>query len=161
MQLSGMPWWLSVKNSPGNAGDRFNPWVRKVPWRRKWQPTLVSCLGIPMDREAWQATVHGVTKEWDSTSLLNSNNNILSFTNLLLASGLFSFLCFVSTFVAHVQHGQLHPVRSSNSPSMLILCQKDWKQLERVTSIVARDGFLHFDGNMQCYCFGKQSKSTN
>ena len=30
-----------VKDPPANAGDpRFNPWVRKIPWRRKWQPTL-------------------------------------------------------------------------------------------------------------------------
>ena len=21
--------------------QRFDPWVRKIPWRRKWQPTLV------------------------------------------------------------------------------------------------------------------------
>ena len=23
------------------ARPRFNPWVRKIPWRRKWQPTPV------------------------------------------------------------------------------------------------------------------------
>ena len=33
----------------------FDPWVKKIPWRRKWQPT---CLGNPMDRGAWWATVH-------------------------------------------------------------------------------------------------------
>ena len=35
---------LVVKNSPANAGfirDRFNPWVGKIAWRRKWQPTPV------------------------------------------------------------------------------------------------------------------------
>ena len=31
-----------VKNSPTNAGrPRFDPWVRKISWRRKWQPTPV------------------------------------------------------------------------------------------------------------------------
>ena len=25
-----------VKNLPANAGDRFNPWVGTIPWRRKW-----------------------------------------------------------------------------------------------------------------------------
>jgi len=34
-----------VKNPPANAGDvkrrGFNLWVRKIPWRRKWQPTPV------------------------------------------------------------------------------------------------------------------------
>ena len=33
-----------VKNPPANAGgsgDGFDPCVRKIPWRRKWQPTPV------------------------------------------------------------------------------------------------------------------------
>ena len=44
---------------------RFDPWVRKIPWRRKWQPLHYFCLGSPMDRGAWWATFHGVTKELD------------------------------------------------------------------------------------------------
>ena len=33
-----------VKTLPANAGDwGFNPWVKKIPWRRIWQPTLI-CL---------------------------------------------------------------------------------------------------------------------
>ena len=40
----------------------FNPWVRKIPWRRAWQPTPVFLLENPMDRGAWWATVHGVAK---------------------------------------------------------------------------------------------------
>jgi len=36
-----------VKNPPVNAGDAcsFDPWVRKIPWRRKWQPTPGFLLG--------------------------------------------------------------------------------------------------------------------
>ena len=35
-----------VKNLPASTGDsRFNPWVRKIPWRRKWQPTTVFLPG--------------------------------------------------------------------------------------------------------------------
>ena len=30
-----------VKNPPASAGHGFDPWVRKIPWRRKWQSTLV------------------------------------------------------------------------------------------------------------------------
>ena len=37
--------WTVVKNLPANAGDfrdaGFDPWVRKMPWRRAWQPTPV------------------------------------------------------------------------------------------------------------------------
>ena len=40
----------------------FDPWVRKIPRRRKWQPTRYSCLGNPKDREAWYSAVQGVTK---------------------------------------------------------------------------------------------------
>ena len=35
---------LAAKNLPANAEDirhGFNPWVRKIPWRRKWQLTPV------------------------------------------------------------------------------------------------------------------------
>ena len=27
----------AVRNLPANARDRFDPWVGKLPWRRKWQ----------------------------------------------------------------------------------------------------------------------------
>ena len=34
-----------VKNPPANAGNTmrpgFDPWVKKIPWRRAWQPTSV------------------------------------------------------------------------------------------------------------------------
>ena len=41
---------------------RFDPWIGKIPWRRRWQPLQDSCLENPMDRGAWWATVHGVAK---------------------------------------------------------------------------------------------------
>ena len=35
----GLPWWLSGKESTCQCRKhRFNPWVRKISWRRKWQP---------------------------------------------------------------------------------------------------------------------------
>ena len=30
-----------VKNLPAMQETRFDPWVRKIPWRREWQPTPV------------------------------------------------------------------------------------------------------------------------
>ena len=40
---------LVIKNLSANAGDvrdsGFDPWVRKIPWRRKWQPTPVFLPG--------------------------------------------------------------------------------------------------------------------
>ena len=40
---------------------------------RAWLPTPVFFPGNPMDRGAWRATVHGVTKESDMTEQLNNN----------------------------------------------------------------------------------------
>ena len=40
---------LVVKNPPADIGDikrcGFDPWVEKMPWRRKWQPTVVFLPG--------------------------------------------------------------------------------------------------------------------
>ena len=45
-ELKGLLWWLSSKNSTCKCKrDRFDSWVGKMPWKRKWQPTLVFLLG--------------------------------------------------------------------------------------------------------------------
>ena len=41
----GSPGGSGGKESTYHAGDRFQPWVRKTPWRRKWQPTPVFLPG--------------------------------------------------------------------------------------------------------------------
>ena len=49
-----------------NAGDQpgFDPWLSKIPWRGHGSLLQHSCLGSPIDRRAWQATVHGVARSW-------------------------------------------------------------------------------------------------
>ena len=49
----------------------FNPWLRKVPCRREWQPTLVLLPGESHgQRNLVSYIVHGVTKESDMTESL-------------------------------------------------------------------------------------------
>ena len=62
----GLPTWLSGKKPTCQCRRHwFDPWVWNISWRRKWQPTPVFLpRKNPMDRRAWQATVHGV-KELD------------------------------------------------------------------------------------------------
>ena len=43
----------------GNTGS-IPPWVSNIPWRRKWQSTLVFLHGNSTDREIWQTAAHGV-----------------------------------------------------------------------------------------------------
>ena len=67
----------------------FNSWVKKVPWRRKWQSALVFVLGNPMDRGTWQAPVHGVT-ESGTTEQLSTHRDFSSgavVENLLCNAG--------------------------------------------------------------------------
>ena len=41
-----LPWWLSNKESACQCRRcRFNPWVRKIPWRREWLPPPVFLPG--------------------------------------------------------------------------------------------------------------------
>jgi len=63
--LEGFPGGSVVKNHPASRRRRFDSWVRKILWRRKWQPTPVFLSGKSHDRGAWQATVHRVAKGSD------------------------------------------------------------------------------------------------
>ena len=55
-----------VKNPPVSAcqyrGREFNPWVRKIPWRRDGNPFQHCCLENSTDRGAQGATVYEVAK---------------------------------------------------------------------------------------------------
>jgi len=43
---NGLLWWLSGKESISQfRRHKFNPWIRKILWRRKWQPTPVFLPG--------------------------------------------------------------------------------------------------------------------
>ena len=57
-----------VKNLPADAGDAgLIPRSGRSPEEGNGNPLQYSCLGNPMDREAWWASLHGVTKELDMT----------------------------------------------------------------------------------------------
>ena len=62
---------LVVKNLPANAGATGDtssiPELGRYPGVRNGHPLWYSCLGNPMDRGAWGATVHGIAKESDMT----------------------------------------------------------------------------------------------
>ena len=59
----GIPWWLSVKNPPAKAGDLvLIPVLESSSGEGNGNPLQYSCLGNPMDRGAWWATVHGIAK---------------------------------------------------------------------------------------------------
>ena len=57
-----------VKNLSANAGDTGSiPGLGRSPGEGNGNSFQYSCLGNPMDRRSWWATIHGVTKESDMT----------------------------------------------------------------------------------------------
>ena len=64
----GLPWWLRGKEFTCQS-RRFglDPWVRKIPWRRKWQPTP---LFLPGESHGQRSLVgcspwnHRVRHDW-------------------------------------------------------------------------------------------------
>ena len=66
--MSYIPWAsqvaLVVKNLPANCS--FDPWVGKMPWRRKWQPTLVF---LPGESHGQRSLMGKGCKELDTTEV--------------------------------------------------------------------------------------------
>ena len=59
----GFPCGSAVKDSPANAGDASSiPGLGSFPGEGSKNPLWYSCLENPMDRGAWQATIHGVAQ---------------------------------------------------------------------------------------------------
>ena len=69
----------AVKNLPANARDirvmGLIPGWGRSPGGGHGNPLQYSCLENPMDRRAWQDTIHRVTKSW--TRLSDSNSKVL------------------------------------------------------------------------------------
>ena len=61
----GFPGGSVVKNPPANAGDvGLIPGSGRSPGEGNGHPLQYFCLGNPMDRGAWWATVHESQKSW-------------------------------------------------------------------------------------------------
>ena len=67
-----MIWLRRLSICPWCRRPRFDPWVGKIPWRRKWQPTPVL---LPRKFHAWRSLVAYTPwgrKELDTTERLHS-----------------------------------------------------------------------------------------
>ena len=86
---------IVVKNLPANAGDVRDsgliPWLERSPSRRHGNPLQYSCLENPMNKGAWQATVHRVAKSQTQLKWLSIHTPQLQFRRSLVAF----FLCLL------------------------------------------------------------------
>ena len=63
-----------LKNPPADGEDtRDDPWVGKIPWRRKWQPISVFLPGESHGQRSLVGLVHGVAKSVDMTERLSTS----------------------------------------------------------------------------------------
>ena len=70
-QEAGFPHSSIGKESAYNAGDPGSIPVRKIPWRRKWQPTPVSLPGESRGRRSLVGYSPQGRKESDTTERLH------------------------------------------------------------------------------------------
>ena len=69
LRTKGFPESSDGKESACNAGDLgLISGSGRSPWRRECNPFQYPCLGSPMDRGFWWATIHGVATGWTRLS---------------------------------------------------------------------------------------------
>ena len=87
----GFPGGSDGKESACQAGDVGSiPRLRRSSGKGNGNLLQYSCLENPMDRGAWQATVHEIAKESDTTERINNNHNIYaSYPESSFSPGLF------------------------------------------------------------------------
>ena len=71
--IVGLPRWCSGKQSTCQwRRCRFDAWVRKIPWRRKWQPVPVFPPGKSLGQRSLTVSSPWAGKELDTTLKLNN-----------------------------------------------------------------------------------------
>jgi len=118
---NGLPRWLSGKESSCQCRrcrrHRFDPWVEKIPWRRKWQPSPVS---LP---EKWTWTE-------EPGRLQSIGLKELDTTEELSTSSIYNTVLFVIEY--HTELHSVHiiiPASVLDIPSVLNICH--WNKLPR------------------------------
>ena len=70
--IYSIPWWLRQLSICLQWGrPRFIPWVRKIPWRRKWQSTPVLLPGTSHGQRSLEGYSPWGRKELDTTERLH------------------------------------------------------------------------------------------
>ena len=122
-----------LENPPVNSGDIRGLGLIPVSGRSAGGghsiPIQYSCLGNPMDRGAWRATVHGVTKSWTWLKQLSNTNRVTDKICMQTLSTIKLFLKIASK--AHstgVQRGitTISFMGIKTSLSMHRICYYEW-----------------------------------
>ena len=111
-----LPTWCSGKEwcqCRRHRRAEFSPWVGKIPWRRKWQPTSLTWKN-PMDRGAWWATIYVVAKSWKPLNNENSKKHLPKY-NLLAIPTCYSFSKITNSISSITSANYFSPLECNSS----------------------------------------------
>ena len=90
----GLPGWLSAKESgcqcKRHKRQGFDPWVGKIPWRGKWQPTPVFLPGKSHGQKSLVGYSPWGRKELDTTERLSAHAHTHTHTHTRSCASLYS-----------------------------------------------------------------------
>ena len=89
---------------------RFDPWVEKILWRRKWQPTTVFLLGKSHGQRSLVGYSPWGCKESDTTGQLHTHTHTHTYTVLKVAylKKVYAFLLFFQFRVLYTANNSVH-----------------------------------------------------
>ena len=120
MIVIGLPRWLLSSNQE-IAG--LIPVLGGSPGEGNGNPLQYSCLENPVERGAWWAIVHGVTKESNMTEQLNSSNRAV-FGKMLHICALNVSIVSIG-FNCHLLSGILHSFKPREHCCIKFILKRD------------------------------------
>ena len=94
---------LVVKKPPASVGNmrpRFDPWVRKMPWRRRWQPTPVFMPGESHGQR-------GLADYRPRGRTVGHDRSSLAHTHMLITVSIFVVCLLLLLFFLVIHNGML------------------------------------------------------
>ena len=115
---------LMLKNPPTTTRNimrqGFSPWLGKIPWRRIWQPTPVFFPGESMNRGAWRARVHRVSKSHTWLNQLSMHAHIQTYVSLSNVKDVFVWRNYENfTFLRNYSYDQY--IKSFHNPFYIFI----------------------------------------
>ena len=96
-EYNGFPWWLRQRRICLQCRRlRFSPWVGKIHWRRKWQPTPVLLPGDSHGQRNLVGYSPRVAKSRTHLSNSAQNSMITSRSIHIAANGIISFFVWLT-----------------------------------------------------------------
>ena len=138
-KIWGLPRWPSGKEFACQLRrckrHKCDPWVGKIPGGGNSNSLQYSCLKNPMDREAWWATVHAVTKSQTQLSdqALSPPKSVSS-----------SYIPPIGKWWIHLRKTQIRLLLTSYFSCTVYICHRTWLHCPHIL-IISEIFFLDID----------------